>query len=117
MNQKAVSNLEVELLIAQGGIPSPHDFDALFARWDTIAPEDRDKEQTRLWESLSLDGRAAWDRRVELLTCAELQKLADEALQTLNGRNVPLLDAPGRAVDFWRLWKEWWVARVSKFAR
>jgi hypothetical protein len=54
---------------------------------------------------------------VWLLTYAEMEGLADEALQALNGRNVPLRDAPGRAIDFWRFWKEWWVAEAAKAIR
>ena len=42
-----------------------------------------------------------------------MQDMADEALRALNGNNVPLVDAPGRAIDFWRFWKESWVEKAA----
>ena len=117
MNQTVLSQAEVEALIARGGVPTSEEFDALFARWRTLAPDVRDAEQNRLSDSLSLEGNAAWERRVWHHTYAALQGMADEALRALNGRNIPMRDAPGRAIDFWRFWKEWWVAEASKAAR
>jgi hypothetical protein len=117
MNQRVLSQSEIEAIIARGGVPSAEEFDALFARWRALPPDIRDAEQTRLAASLSPEGNAAWKRQVWLLTYTELEGLADEALRALNGRNVPLRDAPGRAIDFWRFWKERCVAEASKIAR
>ena len=114
---RALSTDEVEALIARGGVPSDEDFGGLFARWCTLTPDARDAEQQRLGDSLSPEGRNAWRRMVWQEICAELEDMADEALRALNGRNVPMTDTPGRAIDFWRFWKEWWVAEAAKISR
>lgn len=101
---------DVDELIARGETPSPEQFDALFARWRTLSPDVRDAEQSRLSKSLTPAGRDAWDRKVWLDTCSAMQSMADEAFVALNGRQLPMLDEDGTAIDFWRSWKEHWVA-------